>query len=305
MAATVGKPLAASQNDAYDASPVSGTIERTASAVSWPSIIGGAVSAAAISMILLELGAGLGLAMVSPWPYSGLSPTSFSIVGGIWLIVVQWIAAGIGGYLAGRLRTKWVGLHSDEVFFRDTAHGFLSWALATVIGALFIACVAIAAVSSTAGALSQVAVGAAQTVGQGAEQRVGNSGDSAANFVDAMFRPSTQAAIPDAVARDARLEARRILVMNLRSGGDLATEDRTYLGGLVAAGTGLSQADAERRVDEGVTQIKAAENGARDAANAARKAAASAAIATALAMLIGAFIASAAGALGGRRRDEY
>ena len=298
VAAAAENSLAASRGGVYETSPTGEMIDRAASAVSWASVIGGAVAAAAVGLVLVELGAGLGLAIASPWPYSGPSPTSFSIVGGLWLIVVEWIAAGIGGYLAGRLRTKWVGLHSDEVFFRDTAHGFLSWALATVIGIFFIACVAIAAVSGTAGALT------AQTAGQGVEQRVGNTGDSAAYFVDSMFRPNAQAAPADASARDVRAEASRILVMNLRS-GDLATGDRAYLAQLVAARTGLSQADAEMRVDEAVSQIKAAEAGVRDAADAARKAGASAAIVAALAMLIGAFIASAAGALGGHLRDEY
>jgi len=293
---------AASRNEVYDMSLARGA-DGTSSAVSWAPVIGGAVAAVAVTIILLELGVGLGLAMVSPWPYSGLSTPSFSIFGGIWLIAVQWCAAGIGGYLAGRLRTKWVGLHTDEDFFRDTAHGFLSWALATIIGALLVAWVAIAAVSGAARSVTQAATNAAQA-GPGAEQFVGNSGDSAAYFVDAMFRSDRETAATDARARDVRPEASRILVMNLRS-GDLATGDRAYLSRLVAAQTGLSQADAERRVDEGVGQIKAAEAGARDAANAARKAAASAAIITALAMLIGAFIASAAGALGGRVRDEY
>jgi hypothetical protein len=46
--------------------------------------------------------------------------------------------SAFGGYLAGRLRAKWIGPRTDEVLFRDTAHGLLAWALATLlVAALF------------------------------------------------------------------------------------------------------------------------------------------------------------------------
>src|SRR6202158_4760620 len=115
------------------------TLEASASAVSWPAIIAGAFVAASTSLLLLALGSGLGLAPVSPWSDAGASVTTFAVMTGIWLIVVQWAASGLGGYLTGRLRTKWVGTHTHEVFFRDTAHGFLTWAVATVIGAAMLA----------------------------------------------------------------------------------------------------------------------------------------------------------------------
>src|SRR5690348_13139804 len=109
--------------------------ESPVSAASWPAIFAGAVTAIATTLILLALGTGFGLASVSPWPHSGASATTFTVMTAIWLIVVQWLSSLIGGYLAGRLRTRWVGLHTHEVFFRDTAHGFVTWALATVVGA--------------------------------------------------------------------------------------------------------------------------------------------------------------------------
>ena len=107
-------------------------LKSSSSGVSWPAIIGGAFAAAALSLILLALGSGFGLASVSPWSNSGASLTSFTAMTAVWLIVVQWLASGLGGYLTGRLRTKWAGLHTHEVFFRDTANGFLSWAVASV-----------------------------------------------------------------------------------------------------------------------------------------------------------------------------
>jgi hypothetical protein len=86
--------------------------------------------------MLVAIGSGFGFAAVSPWPGSGASPTTFAVSTGVWLIVTQWIASGLGGYIAGRMRTKWVGVHTHEVFFRDTAHGFVMWAVATVMVAL-------------------------------------------------------------------------------------------------------------------------------------------------------------------------
>src|SRR5690349_18596371 len=100
--------------------------ESAISAVSWPAIVAGAFAIAAVGLILLALGSGLGLSSVSPWPSSGPSATTFGVYAAVWLIIVQWVSAAVGGYLTGRLRTKWVGVHTDEVYFRDTAHGFLA-----------------------------------------------------------------------------------------------------------------------------------------------------------------------------------
>ena len=90
-------------------------------------------------MVLLAFGSGLGFAMVSPWPGHGASATGFAVNAAIWLIVSQWLSAALGGYIAGRLRTKWVGTHTHEVFFRDTAHGLVTWSVATVIVAALLA----------------------------------------------------------------------------------------------------------------------------------------------------------------------
>jgi len=114
------------------------SVESSASAVEWAAIVGGALGAVGISIILFTLGSGLGLSTVSPWSWSNPSPTTFGVVAAIWLIVTQWLASGLGGYLTGRLRTKWVGIRTDEVLFRDTAHGLLAWALATLLMAALI-----------------------------------------------------------------------------------------------------------------------------------------------------------------------
>jgi hypothetical protein len=100
------------------------------SAVSWAAIVAGGVASAALTLLLLAFGAGMSLSAISPWSNSGVSPTTFNLGAGIYLVVVAVMASSIGGYLAGRLRTKWIGVHTHEVYFRDTAHGFLAWAFA-------------------------------------------------------------------------------------------------------------------------------------------------------------------------------
>jgi hypothetical protein len=141
------------------------SVESSASATEWGAIVGGALGAVAISIVLIALGSGLGLSTVSPWSFDGPSPATFAIGAGIWLIVTQWLASALGGYLAGRLRKKWVGVRTDEVFFRDTAHGFLAWALATVIiAAMF------TLGSALAGSAAAVATGQAEVSQQAAEQ---------------------------------------------------------------------------------------------------------------------------------------
>jgi hypothetical protein len=124
------------------------------SAVSWGAIIAGAVVAVATAFILITLGAGIGVASVSPWPHRGVSPTTFTVAATIWLVVVQWLASAAGGYITGRLRVRWVHVHTHEVFFRDTANGFISWALATLIGASLLGLMASSAsITAAAGAL--------------------------------------------------------------------------------------------------------------------------------------------------------
>src|ERR1700722_14539603 len=112
------------------------TIGPSVSAISWPAIAAGALAALAISLILFSLGSGLGFAAASPWGDVGRTAEKISIGAAIWLVVVQWIASASGGYLAGRTRTRWYGTHAHEVFFRDTAHGLLAWALATAVMAI-------------------------------------------------------------------------------------------------------------------------------------------------------------------------
>lgn len=272
--------------------------ESNASAVSWAAIFAGALVAACVSLILLIIGSAVGLAAVSPWSDEGSSAVTFTVGAAIWLIVMQWLSSGLGGYVTGRLRTKWVGVHSDEVYFRDTAHGLLAWALATVltVGLLF----------SVASNIGGAGLQAAATVGGGAAQggisAAGSSDISMGYGMDQLFRRTT----PDPAANsdDAAAEAGRIMAMGVAN-GDVPEADRAYLAQMVAARAGIPAAEARNRVDTAVNNVKATVQKAKEAADAARKTASKTAVFTALSMLIGAFIAAVAAALAGRQRDDY
>lgn len=283
-----------------DAAASTGAVATSKSAASWAAIIAGAVVAVAASLILLALGSGLGFAAVSPWADHGVSATTFTVTTAIWLIVTQWISAGLGGYLAGRLRTRWIGTHAHEVFFRDTAHGLVTWAVATIVAAALVA----ASVLSLAGAGVHVASAAASASAQGAGEQGTTPGAFAVSYgTDKLFRSagSTDGA-PG--LQDMRAEAGHIMA-NAISTGSVPDADRRYLANLIAAKTGLSQTEAQARVDEWVSMGMEAETKAKVAADAARKAASQASIYTALSLLLGAFIASISAALGGKLRDEH
>jgi hypothetical protein len=279
-------------------------IEAATSGVAWTAILGGAAAAIALTLVLVALGTGLGMTSISPWPGAGASVKTFTIMTAVWLIITQWLSSGVGGYVTGRLRTKWVGLHTHEVFFRDTANGFLAWATASVIGAAFLASAAATVVSGTATMAAGVATGTAAGASQGATQEAarGNVSDPTGYFVDALYR--TDRPGNDASAAELRAETSRILLAGLRD-GDVSQPDKAYLVQLVSRRTGLSQEEAAKRVDDVLAQEKAAEAKVRQAADTARKATANLSIFMALSMMIGAFIACAAAALGGKQRDEY
>jgi hypothetical protein len=274
-------------------------VEAGVSAVSWAAIAGGAFVIAAVSMLLLALGSGLSLSSVSPWSGSGVSVTTFTVMTAIWLIVVQWLSAALGGYVTGRLRTNWVGVHTHEVFFRDTAHGLLAWAVASVIGIAVLASGASAIVGGGTHAATSLASSATSGAAQGATQSA-SAGGINGYYLDQLFRSDRQ----QSSGQDPRPEVTRILTMSVQN-GSVSDDDKTYLAQLVATRTGISQDDARKRVDNLISQEPAAEQKAKAAADQARKAAASLSFYTFFSMLIGAFIASAAAALGGRSRDLY
>lgn len=264
--------------------PAVGVVEPSVSGVSWAAVLAGAVASLALTLVLLSFGTGVGFAVVSPWGNSGVSTTTFEIGTGLYFIVMAMISSAIGGYLAGRLRTKWTGLHTEEVYFRDTAHGFLAWALASVLGAILLAS---PATSLLGGAAS------------GTTQAVANSTQSSGpmdGYVDSLLRSDTPAAQNSANPADSRGELARILTTSFHNGSDLNPADRSYVAKVVAARTGLSQADADKRVSDVTNQIKSD-------LEKARKAAMQIAIWLTLSLFIGALSAALAAMEGGGLRD--
>lgn len=284
---------------------VDAPVESSSSAMSWGPVIAGAFVATVVTLILMLAGAGLGLTLVSPFPSESSSAATLSVYAAIWLVIVQWVSSGVGGYLAGRLRTKWVGVHTDEVFFRDTTHGFLSWAVATVVVAIFLGSTVSSIVSGTASTVTQAAVSTTTVAANAAAKNLPDL--STSYFTDALLRPADPRTAAPATAAGsneaAATELSRIL-MRSAANGELAAADRTYVEQLIAARTGLSEADAKARVDTVLKEIEDAKVAAQEAADTARKSAATTALLGALSLFIGAFIACAAAALGGRQRDD-
>jgi hypothetical protein len=204
--------------DTYALQPGSDPEEPSIAGVSWGAVAAGAVVSCALTLVLLALGVGLGLSVFSPWAGSGVSATTFKLGTGLYLIVIAMLSSSIGGYIAGRLRSRWIGVHSDEVYFRDTAHGFIAWAFASVLGAVLLASPATSLLGGTAAGLSQ---GAAASASQAAGPMEG--------YVDTLLRSDTPAA-PAGNASDSRGEMVRLFTNSFRNGGELKPNDRHGLG---------------------------------------------------------------------------
>ncbi|WSH03321.1 hypothetical protein U8P71_11065 [Rhizobium ruizarguesonis] len=282
-----------------DSGEIATPVKSSKSAMTWGPIFGGAAAAIGVTLILLLLGSGVGLTMVSPWSGQSSSLSTVGVTAAIWLVVVQWLSSALGGYITGRLRTKWAAVHTDEVFFRDTAHGFISWALATIFVAGFLA----SSLTSLAGAGAQAVGSAATAAGTAASSTASTSDLPTAYFTDALLRPEQARAGATSDDASATAEVSRIL-LNGAAAGQIADDDKAYLATIVSARTGLSEADARTRVDTVLKRIDDAKVAAQKAADEARKAASTTALLGALSLLIGAFIASAAAAFGGSQRDE-
>lgn len=288
-----------------------------AGAVSWGAIVAGAAAAAALSMILLILGVGLGLSSVSPWPREGASAAAFGVSTILWLTLTQLLASAMGGYLAGRLRTRWSDVPTDEVYFRDTAHGFLAWAVASLATAWLLGSVFAfgAAAGLQAGAQVATTAGTATVAAVNGKTMPAAEGESMSYYVESMFRreagASTATPVPaevsEGMAAKNTAEVSRIFMTNINDAEALPTEDLRYVGQIVAQRTGLSRLDAEKRVADTYARAQAAqreaEAAARNAADQARRASAYSALWLFVSLLIGAFVASLAATYGGRQRD--
>jgi hypothetical protein len=308
-------------------------VDHGRSGLSWGSIIGGALATIAISLILVTLAAGLGLTSFSVYAGNNAKAATYGISAALSLLVIQWLSAGFGGYLAGRTRARWNALHTHESGFRDTAHGFLSWALATVLTLGLLAFAGGSALSGALhGATTIAAAGAAGAAAHGpgamGDHMMGGpaGGDPMALYTDRLFRveqgattsatgtattgttttTSEVGAVPANITVRAtpemRAEAGRIFATQLTEGG-MSDADKAYLAQEVAQVTGVPPAEAQKRVADVSAAIADAQNKAKAVAEAARKAAATGTFFTAFSLLIGAFIGAVAGAVGGHRRE--
>lgn len=313
--------------------------ESNESAVSWGAILAGATVSAALSLILLVLGMGLGMSAVSPWASQGIDADTFGWATITWISITSIIAAGLGGYLAGRLRTKWVSVHADESYFRDTAHGFLSWAVATLLTAALLTSAVGAIISGGVQAGASAAGSAAGGIAGIAQSAADDEDDSDVvdYFVDRVLRSNSdsraaatqrapmasrpgedgdmQRRVPmaapttgDSSESDAqvRRETMGIFGASLRH-GRLDDEDARYLAQIVAGRTDMSQQEAQARVQQVyadlTTELDQAGAQARELADEAREATAYGSFWLFISLLLGAFFASLMATFGGRQRD--
>lgn len=289
----------------------------------WGPVILGALGAAAMSVVLLAFGSALGLSVVSPYQYAGISAKGAAIAAAVYLALVMVASFAAGGYIAGRMRTPWRTTDEVEMHFRDGAHGFGVWALGVLLGAA-LAASGVGAVVSAAGKAT-TAIAAAGTAGAASNPALGQLSLRPTDYaIDRLLAPAPAGApAPAAAGTDAtagaapvranpvaprsraELEApiARVFAAGLAN-PQLDARDRTYLARIVSEQTGLPQAEAEKRVDETYADLKAAEQKARDAAEAARKAAIIAAFLAAATLAIGCAAACAGASLGARHRDE-
>ncbi len=292
------------------------TFEDAGSAVSWKAIFAGATATLAITMILIAFGIGVGFTIISPWGDQGVSATTFTVTAAVYLFCVSMLSSTIGGYLAGRLRSRWQTVNEHERYFRDSAHGFLVWALAAVVGAAMMS-----------GAVTHIVAGASSGLAPAANTAAQSS--PADIYVDQLLRTNpaqgSAAAVPAVTAAQAtspnagdhaaaplqggqialparqnignRAEITRIIAPSMLKGGAVSDADKKYLASVVAARGGLTQADAEARVDSVINQAK-------QTADKARKSTALFGLWLTASMLAGALSAALAAIEGGNLRNR-
>lgn len=294
------------------------------SAVSWGAIFAGAAAAASLALVMLMLGSGLGLMSVSPWQNHGVDAGTIGIITVVWLALTQIVASGMGGYLAGRLRTKWADTHVDEIYFRDTAHGFLTWAVALLVSTVLLTTTAGSIVGGSVKAVGSVTGGAANLTSAATSLPA----TSMTYFVNSMFRtaassqPANQPTAVDTSSASAvgnamdaphhnlspaQLAEITGIFANSISTGALPQEDVQYVAQVISQSTGINQQEAEQRVkttyDKAQAKLKEAKVKAQQVTDAARKTTSYIMLWTFISLLIGAFTASLCATFGGRQRD--
>lgn len=291
-------------------------IDDAETAVSVKAILAGAIGSIAVTMILVAFGVGVGFTVISPWNGQGVSATTFTAAAGVYLFVVAMLSSTIGGYLAGRLRSRWYTVNEHERYFRDSAHGFVVWALATIVTATVLGsavsgliggAVSTAAPAATAAAASQpsdIYVDQLMRTNPAQGNVTATPAASAAQATaptagDQNAAPLQGGQIAAPANRNAgnRAEITHIVAPVMLKGGSVTDGDKKYLSSIVAARGGLSQADADARVDYVINQAK-------QAADKTRKSTALFGLWLAASMLAGALSAALAAIEGGNLRNR-
>jgi hypothetical protein len=280
-------------------------------AICWAAVFAGATAAAALTIILCILGTGLGFSAVSPWSTEGLSATTLGISAILWLSLTQVVASGMGGFLAGRLRSRKLGVHADEVYFRDTAHGFLTWSIALLVTSTLFASALGSVINGGVQAAAKVSGGALTAATSKAADEISDG-----YYLDTLFRKNTTTLVPKTSATTqvvpgtntpnnqyvSNAEVRRIFQKAVGD-SELNAADKAYLSQIVAQRTGITQEEADKRIDDTYAAMQKTAATVKESADKARKASAAIALWGFIALLIGAFTASLAATWGGRCRD--
>jgi hypothetical protein len=270
------------RDDPLAVAPVDGPLPTPGGPLSyihWGPVIAGALTAAAVSFVLMTFASVVGLAVASPSPTWRDTSAALAFLSGVWILLVALGSFALGGYLAGRVRSSWV-TSPHEIEFRDGTHGLLVWALAVVLAGLL------------TWATSSV-VSAVSAVNTTTQRPAAGEPSFLAYELDRLFRSERR---PDTVDPEARAEAGRIIMTGLGR-REIATDDRNYLVRLVSARAGLNAADADHRVSQTVAE-------ARQASRQARASAIIIGFMTAASLAAGAAAAWFAAELGGKHRDQ-
>jgi hypothetical protein len=283
------------------ARPATSSVTSPPGFVEWGPVFAGALIAAALSFVLLTFGTAIGLSATSPWPNAGLSAKALAALAVFWVLAQQIGAFLAGGYIAGRMRTRWSDTAQHEVEFRDGLHGGLVWAVGIVIGASL--------AMATAGSVARTGAEVAGKATAAATVATASSMDS---VLDTLLRPAAPqppqgatgtaqpprapAAAAPPSPENARAVIGRILASTLAS-GSVSGENRAYLVQLVSQQTGLPPQEVEARVNNAFTA-------ARETADKARRGAILAGLVTAISLVVSFAAAWWAALQGGHHRDN-
>jgi hypothetical protein len=247
--------------------------------LSWSSIFAGAIVGAALSSVLLTFGSAIGMAVVSPSATWRDTSSVLALLGGLWLLLTSLTSFGLGGYLAGVLRPTLDAATPHEVEFRDGLHGLLVWGVAILIGA----------------ALTFAMPRTASSRPDGAVPTASSAETFLAFELDRLLRFDRTLDAANANDSELRAQAARIIFSSLGRTG-VTPDDRGYLVRAVMTRTGLTQSEAETRVDKAFSDSKTA-------ISRARRGIVILAFMIGASLMVGAAIAWLAAAAGGKHRD--